>query len=133
MVSEKILVVEDESDIAEVMQVNLEAAGYTVVVARDGLAALRLFDSEHPDLITLDLGVPKISGFRLLSLFKRAESPGPVPVIVVTALSFEEGEEVAHAGADEFITKPVDPRELVARVAFTLAKRPGSRQAAGEQ
>lgn len=120
---EKILVVEDEADIAEVIQINLEAAGYSVVVARDGLAALRLFDSERPDLVTLDLGVPHVSGFRLLSLFKRPDAPGPVPVIVVTAMSYEESEEVAHAGADEFITKPVDPHELVARVAFTLAKR----------
>jgi len=123
-VNEKILVVEDEPDIAEMMQVNLEAAGYRVIVARDGLAALRLFDSERPNLVTLDLGLPHVSGFRLLSLFKRPEPPGPVPVIVVTALSFEEGEEAAHAGADDFITKPVDPNELIARVAFTLAKRP---------
>ncbi len=122
----KILVVEDEPDIAEVIQLNLEAAGYSVVVARDGVAALRLFDAERPNLVTLDLGVPQVSGFRLLELFKRPEPPGPVPVIVVTAMSFEESEEVAHAGADEFITKPVEPRELVARVAFTLAKHEGA-------
>jgi len=127
----KILVVEDEYDIAEVIQLNLEAAGYCVVVARDGVDALRLFDTERPDLVTLDLGVPKVSGFRLLELFKRPGSPGPVPVIVVTALSFEESEEVARAGADEFITKPVAPDELVARVAFTLAKHEHAGRAAG--
>jgi two-component system sensor histidine kinase/response regulator len=85
---------------------------------------LQLFDSEHPDLVTLDLGLPKVSGFRLIEVFKRSTPPGPVPVIVVTAMSFEEGEYVAHAGADAFITKPLAPEDLVSRVAFTLARRP---------
>ncbi len=118
----KILVVEDDPEIAEALQLNLESAGHQVLVATDGLEALRIFDQERPDLATIDLGLPKVSGFRLVELMKRPVPPGPVPIIVVTALSFEEGEDAARAGADDFITKPLDPRDLVRKVEFLLAR-----------
>lgn len=120
----KILVVEDDSQIAEAIQLNLEVAGHQAIIAGDGLEALRLVDTEHPDLITVDLGLPQISGFRLVELLKRG--PNPAPVIVITALSFQEGEEVARSGADDFLTKPVDPQEIVRRVESLLARlKPG--------
>ena len=129
MAKAKILVVEDEQEIAEALQVNLEGAGYQVFLAADGLEALRTFDREQPDLVTIDLMVPTISGFRLVQLMKRPRPHGPVPIIVITALSFEEGEDAARAGADDFVTKPLDPDELVRRVGFVLGKRaaPGYR------
>ncbi len=125
----KILVVEDDPEIAEALQVNLEGAGHQVLVAADGLEALRIFDRERPDLATIDLGLPKVSGFRLVELMKRPVPPGPVPIIVVTALSFEEGEDAARAGADDFITKPLDPSDLVRKVEFVLAREWGNRSA----
>lgn len=123
----KVLVVEDEPQIAETLQVNLEGAGYQVVVAGDGIEALRLFDSERPDVATVDLMLPNVSGFRLVELMKRAAADRPVPVIVVSALSFEEGEDAARSGADDFVTKPLSPDELVRKVESVLARQSGSR------
>ena len=118
----KILVVEDEAGLAETLQLNLQGAGFDVVVAYDGVEALHLFDQERPDLATVDLLIPKVSGFRLVQLLKRAEPPGPIPVIVVSALSPQEAEEAAHAGVDDFITKPINFGELIRRIEFILAK-----------
>jgi DNA-binding response OmpR family regulator len=118
----KILVVEDEVALAETLQLNLQGAGFDVVVANDGLEALRLFDQEAPDIATVDLLIPGISGFRLVQLLKRAESPGPIPIIVISALSPQEAEEAARSGVDDFITKPVNFGELIRRIEFLLAK-----------
>jgi len=119
----KILVVEDEPGLVEVLEVNLRASGYDVVAASDGLEALRRFDEEKPDLVTLDLNMPTVSGFRLLRLFK--SDPRPTPVVVITGYSFEEAEEVAHAGADDFITKPIDFVQLISKIERALAKYKG--------
>ena len=119
----KVLVVEDEPALAEVLYSNIEGAGYDVVVAPDGLLALEAYERERPDLVTLDLRVPTISGFRLIQLLKRPNGGPPVPVIVVTALSFEEGEEVARYGADDYLTKPFDPADLIARINYLLRDR----------
>ena len=116
----KILVIEDEPGLQEILVLNLEANGYEVVTAADGIEALQKFDTEKPDLVTLDLNVPGVSGFRLLQLFKRDRPT--VPVVVVTAYSFEEAEEVASSGADDFITKPIDFRQLVRKIERALAK-----------
>ncbi|MBI2942306.1 MAG: response regulator transcription factor [Chloroflexi bacterium] len=125
MLRPKVLVIEDELALADVLHSNLEGAGYDVVVTTDGLAALDAFERERPDLVTLDLRIPTISGFRLLQLIKRAQDGAGVPVIVISALSFEEGEEVAHHGADDYVTKPFEPSDLVARVDYLLRRRNG--------
>lgn len=122
----KILIVEDEPNIAEAMQVNLEGAGYEVLTAADGMEALRLFDEFHPDLTTVDLMLPSISGFRLIKLLKRAGPPGQVLVIVISALSFEEGEDAVRSGADAYITKPLDPAQLVHEVDYLLGRHVAS-------
>lgn len=119
--NERILVVEDDPQVAEILQWNLFAAGYPVTVAQDGLAALRAFDEERPALVTIDLHVPTVSGFRLVELFKRF-APS-MPVLVVTALAFEEAEEIAQAGADDFVTKPFDPYQLVRKIEYHLRRR----------
>lgn len=115
----KILVVEDEQAMLEILLENLAEAGFDVVVARDGVQAWQVFEKEQPDLVTLDLNIPKMSGFRLIQLLKQ----GNVRVIVVTGMDYEEAEEVAQAGADEFVTKPFDPVELVGKVQAVLARR----------
>lgn len=119
----KILIVEDEPGMAEILRLNLQASNYGVVVAADGLKALQVFETEGPDLVTLDLDVPKVSGYRLIRLFK--QRPHQVPVIVITASDYEEAEEVVEAGADDFITKPFDPAELVDKIDFALSRRRG--------
>lgn len=118
--SERILVVEDDPQVAEILQWNLFAAGYPVTVVQDGLAALRAFDDERPALVTIDLNVPTVSGFRLVELFKRY-TPN-VPILVVTALAFEEAEDIARAGADDFVTKPFDPYQLVRKIEYHLSR-----------
>jgi len=109
--------------LAELLRVNLENCGFRVLVAYDGLAGLDLYRREHPDLVTLDLGLPGISGFRLIKLFKHSP-PTPVPVIVLTALDYSEAEEAVRSGADDFMSKPFGPDELVERVRYFL--EPGS-------
>ncbi|MDO8670854.1 MAG: response regulator [Dehalococcoidia bacterium] len=117
----KILVVEDDPEMLEILTLNLEASGYVVVTATDGYEALQKFDEEKPDLVTLDLAMPTITGFRLLRLFK--SSNATVPVIVLTAFSFEEAEEVARLGAVDFITKPVDFPDLYLKMERALNLR----------
>lgn len=116
--SERILVVEDDPQVAEILQWNLFAAGYPVTVVEDGLAALRAFDDERPALVTIDLNVPTVSGFRLVELFKRYAPD--IPVLVVTALAFEEAEDITRSGADDFVTKPFDPYQLVRKIEYHL-------------
>ncbi len=120
--TERILVVEDDPQVAEIICWNLRAAGYPVTVVADGLAAIQAFDREHPALVTVDLMLPSVSGFRLVALFKR-ERP-EVPVLVVSALTFEEADDAARAGADDFVTKPFDPRTLVEKIDYHLHRAP---------
>jgi two-component system response regulator AdeR len=116
--NERVLVVEDDAQLAEVIEWHLFVAGYPVTGVDDGLAALHAFDELHPALVTIDLNVPEVSGFRLLTLFKR-RAPD-VPIIIVTGSTFEEVEEIAKAGANDFITKPFDPYELVQKIQYHL-------------
>lgn len=116
----RILVVEDDLQMAEIMEWNLLSAGYPVTVVNDGVAALRKFDEERPSIVTIDLNVPEVSGFRLVKLFKRYAQD--VPVIVVTAASFEEAEDIARDGADDFLAKPFDPRQLIKKVEYHLER-----------
>jgi DNA-binding response OmpR family regulator len=119
----KVLIVEDEPGMAEILRLNLQLSDYDVTIAPDGLQALQAFEELKPDLVTIDLNVPKLSGFRLFRLFKQANTTTPVPVVVITASDFEEAEEVVDAGADDFVTKPFDPAELIGKVDFILSRR----------
>ena len=124
---QRILVVEDDLQMAEIIEWNLSAAGHPVTVVNDGVTALRKFDEENPGVVTIDLNVPEVSGFRLVKLFKRYAPD--VPVIVVTAASFEEAEDIAHDGADDFLAKPFDPRHLVQKVDYHLERVRQKREA----
>jgi two-component system phosphate regulon response regulator PhoB len=111
-----ILVVEDEPGLAEVLAVHLQAGGYQPIVAHDGLEALYALDRVTPHAVLLDLHLPQVSGFRLIKLLKQRPDMPRVPVIVLTALSFQEAEDAVRAGADDFLTKPFLPAEVVTRV-----------------
>jgi DNA-binding response OmpR family regulator len=112
----RLLLVEDEPGLAEVLALHLRWAGCDVDVAGDGLEALYALERARPDAVLLDLELPRVSGFRVLQLLKGDGATAAIPVLVLTALSFQEAREVAQAGADDFLTKPVAPRTVVARV-----------------
>ncbi|MGQ9627003.1 MAG: response regulator [Anaerolineae bacterium] len=115
-----ILVIEDEPGLLEILTVNLEGSGYRAIPAADGLEAWRRFEERRPDLIILDLNLPKLSGFRLLELFRRDEAS--IPILVLTAYDFAEVEELAEYGLEGFITKPFSPEEVVSMVGHLLGE-----------
>ena len=120
-----ILVVDDERQIAQIARDYLQHAGYSVITAGEGIEAIALARERHPDLVVLDLGLPRLDG---LEVAKRLRRESSVPIIMLTA-RVEESDRLAglELGADDYITKPFSPRELVARVRAVLRRvEPGS-------
>ncbi len=116
----RVLVVDDEPQIAQIARDYLEHAGFSVIVAGDGRKALDLARSRQPDLIVLDLALPRIDGLDVARELRRESN---VPIIMVTA-RVEEADRIAglEVGADDYVTKPFSPRELVARVKAVLRR-----------
>jgi two-component system, OmpR family, alkaline phosphatase synthesis response regulator PhoP len=124
-----ILVVDDEPQIVRLVRDHLEAAGLSVLEAADGNAALRVAASGHPDLIVLDLGLPGLDG---LDVTRKLRKDNAVPIIMLTARSDESDKLVGlELGADDYLTKPFSPKELVARIRAVL--RRAETAAAGPQ
>jgi len=122
----KILVADDESAVCEVVKLYLEQEGFIVYTAEDGDQALAIEIKERPDLLILDVMLPKLSGWELCQTITR-----PVPVIFLTAKSAEVDKMTGFSlGADDYITKPFSPRELVARIKAVL-RRSGLLQQSG--
>ena len=119
----RILVVEDERDIAALVAFHLMKDGYRVRTAEGGVEALEAVSSERPDLILLDLMLPGFSGYEVLSDLRRRTELSEIPVIVLTARR-DEADRVKglELGADDYITKPFSPRELVLRVGAVLRR-----------
>lgn len=110
-----ILIVEDEESIATLISYNLEQAGYETRVASDGKEALQLIDEHHFDFIVLDLMLPEIDGLQVCTTIR--ESENDVPILILTAKSDEENKVLGlQLGADDYLTKPFSPKELVARI-----------------
>ena len=118
-----VLVIEDESGIAETIALHLQAEGLKVEIVVDGLAALVRLDSPPPDLVLLDLGLPEVSGFRVMNVLRRTPGWERTPVVVATAYNFEEAQEIIRDGIDEFMTKPFDMRDLVERVGAVIRRK----------
>ncbi|MFI6586713.1 response regulator transcription factor [Embleya sp. NPDC050493] len=116
----KVLVVDDDPTVAEVVVGYLERAGFSTAHAADGPTALDLAFAEMPDLVVLDLMLPGMDG---LDVCRRLRERGPVPVVMLTALG-DEGDRVLglEVGADDYVTKPFSPRELVLRVQSVLRR-----------
>jgi two-component system, OmpR family, alkaline phosphatase synthesis response regulator PhoP len=115
-----VLVVDDERQIAGIARDYLQHAGYAVLTAADGAEALALARSRRPDLIVLDLGLPKLDGVDVARTLRRE---GSVPIIMLTARAEESDRLLGlELGADDYITKPFSPRELVARVKAVLRR-----------
>ena len=118
-----ILVVEDEDSFVEALTIGLKREGFRVQVARDGAEALDIFDAVKPDLVLLDVMLPKVSGIDVCRELRRRSS---VPIIMVTAKGSEIDTVVGlEVGADDYVTKPYRLRELVARMRAVLRRRAG--------
>jgi DNA-binding response OmpR family regulator len=126
-----ILVVDDEPSISEVVSIYLRRAGYQVVVARDGQQALQVLENQLPDLVVLDLMLPKVDG---LEITRRLRAEGDTPIIMLTARR-EEADRIAglDMGADDYVVKPFSPQELVSRVKAVLRRTRGSASTSAER
>ena len=120
MAGASVLVVDDEPMVREVLERYLAAEGFSVGIATDGEEALTRFGQDEPDLVLLDLMLPKLDGYEV---FRRIRDVGATPVIMLTARGDETDRIVGlDLGADDYITKPFSPREVVARVRAVLRR-----------
>ena len=120
----KILVVDDEPDAAELVEFNLTAAGFSVVLAADGAEAVRRAKADVPDLIVLDVMLPELDGLEVCKLLRREPATARVPILMLTARAAEIDRVLGlELGADDYVTKPFSPRELVLRIKGLLRRR----------
>ncbi len=124
MARERILVVEDEEDIQELMRYNLGKEGYDVICVDDGESALKKVKSKKPDLIILDLMLPGIDGLTVCKQLRADTDTRDIPVVMLTAKG-EEADVVSglEVGADDYVTKPFSPRVLLARIRAVLRRK----------
>ncbi|HHH30439.1 MAG TPA: response regulator transcription factor [Polyangiaceae bacterium] len=121
--SERILIVDDEPDILELLEYNLRQAGYEVVTAADGETAFEEVARSKPDLVLLDLMLPDISGTEICRRLRKDTATEDIPIMMITARSEEIDRVVGfELGADDYVTKPFSPRELVLRVQAVLRR-----------
>lgn len=119
----RILLVEDETDMAYAVTLQLEAKGYEVIPAADGQEGLDKARKEKPDLIILDLMLPKIDGYKVCRMLKFDSKYEKTPVILFTARAQESDKKTGRdVGADAYITKPFEPRVLLDKIRELLAK-----------
>lgn len=122
--SKKILVVDDEKKIVEIVKAYFEKEGYKILVAYDGQSAIDIAIKEEPDLIVLDLMLPEISGWDICRTIRTKSS---VPIIMLTARDEDTDKIIGlELGADDYVTKPFNPKELVSRVRAVLRRSGGT-------
>ena len=117
MPPDKVLLVEDDPVILRLLEVNFELEGYDVVLAHDGAEGIDLARSERPDLVISDIMMPKVSGLELVAALKGDEATAGIPIILLSAKA-QSGDVKAgmEVGADDYVTKPFEPLDLVDRV-----------------
>jgi DNA-binding response OmpR family regulator len=122
-VRKKILVVEDDPDLVELLSFNLRAAGFIVATAADGIDALKKARNSLPDLILLDLMLLELDGFAVCEILRRDSATASTPIIIVTAMWSQFARLTGlEAGANDYITKPFSPKQLIARIQILLAR-----------
>ena len=120
----KIEIIEDDRDIVEMIEYNLKEEGYQIVSAHDGEKGLEFAKREKPDLIILDIMLPAIDGFEVCRVLKQQQSTAHIPIIILSAKSRETDKVVGlELGADDYVTKPFSPRELIARIKAVLRRQ----------
>jgi len=123
MAKGKILVVDDEIYIVHILDFSLGMEGYEVVTALDGEQALEKAHAEHPDLIVLDIMMPKLDGYETCKMLKADPATKDVPVILLSAKGRNVDQKIGfEVGADDYITKPFSPRKLVERINALLGQ-----------
>ena len=121
---QKILVVDDEPDAVELIEFNLIGAGFEVITAEDGTEAVKKARRSLPDLILLDLMLPEVDGLEVCKILRRDPATSGIPIIMLTAKAAEIDRVLGlELGADDYVTKPFSPRELVLRVKNLLTRR----------
>jgi two-component system phosphate regulon response regulator PhoB len=119
----KILVVDDEPDALEVLGFKLREAGFSPLFAKDGAKALTTARDERPDLIVLDLMLPEVDGLEVCKILRRDPATSSIPILMLTARAGEMDRVVGlELGADDYVTKPFSPRELVLRIRKLLTR-----------
>lgn len=121
--SQRILVVDDEPDLRSVLRFGLEAAGFEVLEAADGEQGLQMACDQRPDLIVLDLMLPRMDGYKVCRALKFDDRYRQIPVFILSARSGETDRRLAlDLGADVYVTKPYDMRDLLARISERLQR-----------
>ncbi|HVU33002.1 MAG TPA: response regulator transcription factor [Opitutaceae bacterium] len=132
VMSPKILVVDDEPDAREVLGFNLQAAGFVPVYAADGVEALAVVRSEHPALLVLDLMLPQVDGLEVCRRLRQDAATSKLPILMLTARTSEMDRVIGlELGADDYVTKPFSPREVVIRIRKLLARAAAPEDPAG--
>lgn len=122
MATPRILICDDDPVILQLLQVNLELEDYEVLLAHDGQEACEVAEAEHPDLIILDVMMPRLDGYGACQRIKETEGLGDIPIVFLSAKAQDDDvEEGLALGASEYLTKPFDPEELVAVIERLLA------------
>lgn len=117
MSKKKILIVDDEEHIVEMLKIRLEALGYETIEAYDGQEGFRLACEAKPDLILLDIMLPKLDGYKVSRMIKFDERYKHIPVIMITARAQEsDAKRGEETGADDYVTKPFDSKELMGKI-----------------
>ncbi len=120
----KILVVDDEEHIVMILKDSLEFSGFQVTTAYNGLEALEQIEKDRPDLIVLDIGMPKLDGWEVCRRLKGSENTRDIPIVILTAYAqTSDKRKGAELGADLFVTKPCDLTYLVEEINALLAKK----------
>lgn len=120
---QKILVVDDEPDALEVLGFKLKESGYTPIFAKDGARAIAAARDERPALIVLDLMLPEVDGLEVCKILRRDPATAMIPILMLTAKASEMDRVLGlELGADDYVTKPFSPRELVLRIKKLLAR-----------
>ncbi len=123
----RVLVVDDDPQVLKLLRLNFELEGYDVVSATDGPGALEAVEREAPDVVVCDVMMPGIDGLEVVKRLRGVASTASLPIVLLSAKALRgDGEAGLDAGANEYVTKPFDPAELIEIVAGLITKRPKS-------